>query len=383
MADAAKEESVIRERGERLRRVLAFALLLSIGWVLFDVLQPFLVAMTWSIVFVLSLWPLYDRLRLRLNDRRSTASLAMTIMMLLFFLIPAVALTSVVAAEMQQLGKWMEEVAHGERGLKLIESTRKMPMIGERAAHFLTDLRNDPTIAHAYIEQNRGQLVGYASKIIGGLTSFMFNLLIAVVAAYFLFRHGESLAQQLRRSVRKIGGERMVPLLQQIRETVKGVVYGSILTAVVQAILAALGFWALGVPYPWLLGLATLVLAFIPFGVPLVWLPAAIWLFTQGHYIKGSILLGWGAGVVSTMDNILRPIFIGKAAQIPILLVFFGVIGGLVAYGMLGLFVGPVVCAVALSLWREWLNEDRRAHTIEISTAEMEVAPATAESAPK
>jgi predicted PurR-regulated permease PerM len=141
-----------------------------------------------------------------------------------------------------------------------------------------------------------------------------------------------------------------------VRWTVRATVYGLVVTAIVQAILASLGFWVAGVSYPLLLGALVFLLSFIPFGPPIVWLPAALVVLSDGRIGWGIFLLIWGGGVVSSMDNILRPIFIGKAASLPILLVFIGVIGGVMAFGMVGLFTGPVVVAVALALWQDWVK---------------------------
>ena len=136
--------------------------------------------------------------------------------------------------------------------------------------------------------------------------------------------------------------------------TVQAVVHGVLVTAVVQGCLAGLAFWALGAGRAALLGSLTALLAPTPVGPPLVWVPVAIWLFATGPTWKAVALAVWSLVVFGTVDNVLRPYLIGGQAHIPFLFLLFGVIGGAAAFGLLGLFVGPVVLAVLVAVWREW-----------------------------
>ena len=149
--------------------------------------------------------------------------------------------------------------------------------------------------------------------------------------------------------------ERADGYLDAVANTTRAVVYGIVLTALVQGLVAGLGYWVAGVPAPATLSAVTVLVALIPFGTPFVWGSAALWLLFTGQTTAGLGLLLWGVLVVSWIDNIVRPMVLARGSNIPFVLALFGVLGGLVAFGLVGLFLGPVILAVALAVWREWL----------------------------
>ena len=373
------------ERSERLRRFLVAGSLVGVAYLAWTIVTPFLEALGWAIITVLSLWPLHNLVRARLIRSQTLAASLMTFLVFCVLMLPFSGLAYVVSREANEAATFLNDLLHGRRGEDLIESLRKLPQGGPRAAEWLTELRADPRVLHGLAEANRALLLRIGTGVVNGLTTFAFNAFLAVFASYFIFRHGEAIARDLRRGLRRLAGEKMVPMLRQVRETVRGVVYGSVLTSLSQAVAATLGFWICGVPVPLILGLLTLVLSFIPIGPPLVWIPASLYLFGKGEIFWGIASLVWGAGVVSMLDNLLRPIFIGKSAEIPVFLVFLGVMGGLLNFGFIGIFVGPVIVAVALALWREWVASAEAALTIEmpITGAFPTESRATADQAPK
>jgi predicted PurR-regulated permease PerM len=152
-------------------------------------------------------------------------------------------------------------------------------------------------------------------------------------------------------------GARVEGYVEAIGATTRAVVYGLVLTALAQGVMAGIGYAAVGFKAPLLLGALTVIIALIPFGTPFVWGSLALWLLLTGETSKGLALFLWGAVVVSWVDNLVRPLVISSATRIPFLLVMFGVLGGVAAFGLIGLFLGPVVLAVALAVWREWLEE--------------------------
>ena len=177
-----------------------------------------------------------------------------------------------------------------------------------------------------------------------------------MIAAFFFFRDGAYGARRLRVLVDKVAGPRGRHLLDVAERTMIGVVYGILGTALAQGALAAIGLWLAGVPGALFLGLLTTLLSFIPFGPPAVWLPATIYLFSVDR-IEWGIFMGlWGFLVVSTVDNIIRPYFISLGSALPLLLVYLGVLGGIVAFGFLGLFIGPTLLAIAYTIVREWTH---------------------------
>jgi predicted PurR-regulated permease PerM len=167
--------------------------------------------------------------------------------------------------------------------------------------------------------------------------------------------------EQVVAVLRRFLGERLDPYLSAVGGMTKAVVWGLIATAIGQGFVAGLGYWWAGVPAPVLMGAITAVIAMIPFGTPFAWGSIGAWLLLTGNTVEGIGLLLWGALVVSWVDNLVRPLVISNATRIPFLLVMFGVLGGLAAFGLVGLFLGPVVLAVLMAVWREWLEESELA----------------------
>jgi predicted PurR-regulated permease PerM len=163
--------------------------------------------------------------------------------------------------------------------------------------------------------------------------------------------------EQVRRAFELVIGPRIHHYFQTISETTRAVVYGVGLTAIVQALLASLSYIVADVPNPMVLTLVTFVFALIPFGPPVAYGSVALWLFSQGQTVEAAGVLIWGVAIVSSADNVIRPLVISGATKIPFLLIMFGVLGGLASFGLVGLFIGPVILAVLLAIWKEWLQE--------------------------
>jgi predicted PurR-regulated permease PerM len=339
---------------ERIRIGLVFTLLLLVFWLSYEVVAPFLVGTAWALILALALWPVH-RLLLRKVKRKGLSAFLMVLLITVAIVLPLGLAGMKLAGEAASLADDVESWLSPEGRKDLLESIGKIPMAGSFLEAKARDLFERQELREQYVRENIAGVFSFAQRIVVGLGRGIFSLLFCLFATYFFFRHGTVLADQLLLGAYRVGGDESRELVRQIRETVRGVVYGLVMTAIVQAILAALGFWVAGVRFPVLLGMLTLVLSFIPFGPPLVWLPASISLFLGGRTVAGALLFGWGAGVISTMDNILRPLFIGQATQMPVLLVFIAVLGGLMSFGLLGIFVGPAALAVLLTLWRRWL----------------------------
>jgi predicted PurR-regulated permease PerM len=145
--------------------------------------------------------------------------------------------------------------------------------------------------------------------------------------------------------------------LEAVGTTTQAVVYALVLGAIAQGVVAGVGYWLFGVEAPVLLGAVTALIALVPFGAPIVWGSLSVWLLLTGNIWSGVGLLAWGVLLVSWMDNIVRPLVISSATRMPFLLVVFGVLGGVLAFGLVGLFIGPVLLAVSIALWREWLEQ--------------------------
>jgi len=229
-----------------------------------------------------------------------------------------------------------------------------LPVVGPSLTGWHAALTANPGALPRLLVERASWWTQGVLRALGGLGQNLAKLGLTLLTVFFLYRHGEALLGQARQVIRRLAGEGVRDRLETVGATVRGVCYGVLLTALAQGLLAGLGFWAAGVRAAVLLGALTAVLALVPFGPPLVWAPVALWTLATVSVWKGVALLLWGALAVSGIDNVLRPYFIGGAARVPFLLVLFGVLGGVGAFGLLGLFIGPSILAVLLVLWREW-----------------------------
>jgi predicted PurR-regulated permease PerM len=189
-----------------------------------------------------------------------------------------------------------------------------------------------------------------ASLAIGGGAM---EIALSVFLAFFILRDGGAAASRMRAVVGRIAGERGPHLLEVAGNTVRSVVYGLLGTALVQGLMAGVGFLIARVPGAPLLGLLTFFLSVVPMGPPLIWVPVTIWLFAQGRHGAGVFMLFWGLAV-SSVDNVIRPWLIGRGTAMPFILMFVGVVGGALAFGFIGVFLGPTLLAVVYRLMLEW-----------------------------
>jgi predicted PurR-regulated permease PerM len=222
------------------------------------------------------------------------------------------------------------------------------------------------------VDRSSGEIV----RVLGGVGRNLGKLTIAMLSLYFMYRDGEFLAVQVKSMLEKFVGSRVDAYLDAIGSTVKAVVYGLVVTAIAQGLMAAAGYWLVGLPAPVFLGTVTALSALIPFVVPFMWGAASVWLLISGKTAAAIGLAVWGAVAVAWIDNVVRPFVISSATRIPFLLVLFGVLGGLTAFGLVGLFIGPVILAMLIAVWREWLLETSAA---EAGAASSEAAPGDAQ----
>jgi predicted PurR-regulated permease PerM len=186
------------------------------------------------------------------------------------------------------------------------------------------------------------------------LVEGVLQLTLAVFIGFFLYRDGETLMATLRAVATRLAGNLGGAMIETVNNTVVGVMYGIVGTALAQGIVAGIGLWIAGVPSALLLGAATFLLSPVPIGPPLVWGGAAIWLFSHDKIGWGIFMLIWGVFVVSSIDNFVKPLLISRGAAMPFVLVLLGVFGGVIAFGFIGVFLGPILLAVGYSLTRRW-----------------------------
>jgi predicted PurR-regulated permease PerM len=333
----------------------------SLGWIVLAlllggcvlVMLPFATALLWGMVLCVSSWPVYRRLVGWLGGRRTLAASCMAMGMICVILLPFVVVGLNLGDNVKEL------TAATRRWLDAGPPTppawlAKVPAIGPAAAVQWKNLAADSSKLVAagkqLIEPVSSWLLGVGLALGRGLL----QLALSILVAFFLFRDGGKAADRLSAVVNRIAGERGTHLLAVAGNTVRGVVYGILGTALVQAVLAGVGFLVAGVPGAGVLALLTFFLSPVPAGPVVVWLPAALWLFNQGATGWGIFMLVWGV-LVSSVDNFVKPWLISQGSAMPFLLIFCGVIGGAFAFGFIGVFIGPTLLAVGYRLIGEWI----------------------------
>jgi predicted PurR-regulated permease PerM len=320
------------------------ALLVASLWIL----RPFLVPIAWAGILAYVTWPLYRFVRHHTKRPRLAAGL-FTLATALLVGVPVAWILVALATEASHgIAVAREWVAAGAPFPGWIT---ERPWLADRLTRLRAESIVEPAAIAEYATRYASQVSGQLLALAGGLASNAFKFAITITTLFFFYLDGERLIDQAQRLVRVIFPQAEGSLLTYVGAVVRAVVFGLLGTAIIQGAIAGIGFALFGVPSPVALGALTTVGSFVPAGPALVWGGAALWLLTESHVGAAIGMAIWGAGLVSTIDNVLRPILIsGGATRIPFLLVLFGVLGGLLAFGMLGLFVGPVVLAVAFAL---------------------------------
>lgn len=338
--------------GRRIILALFFGTLLALGIL---ILHNFLVPIAWAAILAYVTWPAYAKLRQSMRRHRNLSALIMTLVITVAAVGPMLWVIVVLRSELAAAyDGWQGHLPPVDRMLPGF--IRDIPWIGPELENFLRSLE-DPEARRARFSSWWDAWGSQAAGIVGGIGRNATKFGLALITLFFVYRDGESLLRQIRAVLVRFLGGRVNDYLMAAGATTKAVVYGIVLTAIAQGTLAGLGYWFVGMDSPVLLGALTAVIALIPFGTPFVWGAISIYLFIKGDTIAGIALAAWGTLVVSWVDNLIRPLVISNATHIPFVLVLFGVLGGLTAFGLIGLFIGPVVLAVLLSIWREWSEE--------------------------
>jgi predicted PurR-regulated permease PerM len=320
------------------------------------ILEPFLPALVWATMISVATWPLLLRVQRWMGGRRPLAVIVMTIVMLIVFVVPVVAAVFTLIDNADDIGRWLASL--DEVRLPAPPNWLKnVPIVGARADGAWRD------IAAAGPEELARLLTPYFSKGVtwlaaeaGGIGKVALQGLLIVLLSSILFAQGESAARLVHDFANRLAGERGAGAVRLAGQAIRAVALGVVVTAVVQTLLAGLGLLAAGVPFAGLLSAVMLLLAVAQVGVVPVMLCAVGWLYWKDQAGVGSALLVWTV-LVGTIDNFLRPYLIKQGADLPLLLIFAGVIGGLFAFGLVGLFVGPVILAVSYTLLLAWIDE--------------------------
>jgi predicted PurR-regulated permease PerM len=344
-------------RDRFIERVILLGLLAFLAFSCLTIVRPFIGPLLWGIIITVSTWPLYRWLAQRLGGRRKTASAIMSVGLLVVLVVP-------ISLLVESLAEGIAAVAGLLRELTTVQLPpppdwlRALPVVGitldERWREAMVDLPAALQQLQPYIGTATGWALTWGAEL--GVAAIQF--VVAVVIAAILYVTGENAAGVARRFVARIGGAHHLGLLDVAAQTIRGVAAGIIFTAFIQAVLLALGLAVVGAPGPVVLGFITFFFLVLQLPNWLIWLPVVIWLAYHDRNGLAVFLFVWGFFVVSTIDNFIRPYLISQGAKLPLLLIFVGVIGGLLAYGFIGLFLGTTILGVGYTLFLSWLDED-------------------------
>lgn len=323
------------------------------------VIAPFVPAILLAVIFTLSAWPAYSWLEKRLKGRRGLASGLMTLILALCFILPLAFITTSLAENFVWISDNILNVIQNPPK-EAPEWLATLPQIGPHIAEKWGHYIEDTDALASILMQQTAPATKQVASIAGTISRGAVDLSLGVLIAFFLFRHGVEAAERLSILIERFLGPKGQHLLKVSKSTMIGVVYGMMGTAVAQGTLSAIGFFIAGVPAPIFLGFVTFVLSFMPLGAPLIWIPAAIWLFTEGATGMGIFMVLWGMLAVSSIDNVIRPYFISLGSDLPLLVTLLGVFGGIIAFGFIGLFIGPTLLAVAYTLIIEWSHIEKK-----------------------
>jgi predicted PurR-regulated permease PerM len=347
-----------RKDGDLARIVLG---VLTIGGLMaatFWILYPFLGAIIWAIMIVVATWPMMLGLQRCVGNRRWIAVTIMSIALLLVLIVPLMAAVGTVISHVDDIVAW----ARGLRDFKLPPPPSwltSVPFAGERMLKFWDEVAVEGMqVLVVRITPYAGAITSWFVAQVGSIGALLLQFVLTVIAAAVLFSNGEDAADWALRFGARTGGERGEAAVRLSGQAIRSVARGVVLTALLQALVGGIGVWLAGVPFATLLTALMFLLAVAQIGAGPVLAGATIWLYWSGSPGWGTFLLVITI-IAATLDNVVRPLLIKQgAADLPLLLIFVGVIGGLITFGLIGIFIGPLVLAVTHTLLRAWLHDD-------------------------
>lgn len=343
-------------RRVEMMAAVALMILLIIGTTV--VLRPFIISFLLAAILAYASWPVYEWLLKHLRGRQGTAALAMTLLLLMTLVIPFAIMGVSLVDNAVELVRLLREAIN--RPLPPPPSwVEAIPLAGSYLkGKWLLLMEGNEGELLLQIRQYLLQLPlkDWAVKAGGALGEGVVLISFSVLICFFFYRDGPAITARVQAVMEHLAGYRAKGLIEVTAGTVSRVVNGILGTALAQSVLALIGFWVAGVPAAMLLGLLTFFFSIIPMGPPLIWLPASLWLYFQGQTGWAIFLAAYGLVVISSIDNFVKPYLISRGGTLPLLLVFMGVLGGLMAFGFIGVFLGPVILAISYALLSEWMR---------------------------
>jgi len=343
--------------GALVERALILLLVGALGYACVEIVSPFFAPFTWSVILTLSTWPYYLKLSEFLGGRRGLAAAALTLAMLLVIVVPAINAFDSVTDRLPSLSNLTAELS-ALKSDQPPEWAIKTPLIGAKLDAAWREGKLKAILSPERLKPALATVGGWLLHQGAGLALATLHIILAVIIAGFLYANGEKASGVAERVALRVGGPSGLQALRVAGQTVRGVSLGVIGTALIQAILSGLGFALAGVPGSAILGLLCFLITTLQVGTGIVWIPTALWLAHQDQNAWAVFTAAWGI-FINIIDNFIKPYLIGKTSPLPFLLILVGVIGGLLAWGFVGIFLGTTLLAVGYTVFLDWLETPR------------------------
>lgn len=361
--DVAAKKAPLRVIKPAIRRILRsdnhmdiivqiiLALLVGIGC--YFIIEPFLTAIVLAAILAVVTWPLYVHARSSMAGATTMPALLMVGILVILVLIPLSFLLIAVAQQIPKavtIGReWLAS------GFTLPDWIVDIPVVGAWLHEQLL-FAIDPASLAPTLQKILEPLSAWVLHAAVNVSNGLFQLCLVTFIVFFFYRDGPWFAERSRDLMKRVSGDLSQELTDILVNTTRSVVFGLVGTALGQAIVASIGFWITDVPGILMLSFLVFVLSVVPIGPPLIWGPAAVWLYSTGDVGMAVFLTLWGTFAISSVDNFLKPLLISRGASLPLALVFLGVFGGVIAFGFLGLILGPILLAIGLAMLKAWLR---------------------------
>lgn len=336
----------------RYEKIASLAALCLLLFACYQVLRPFLFDLLWAAILCFVTWPLYARLReWKLTANWAAAAMVLPIGILL--LTPFVAAGFTFTDDINRMLQWLNQSAHDWPVAPAW--LQSLPLVGDKAVTAWQSFGEDSS---RLVNLARQYALGASTWVLQqsiNLAAELMHMGLSILVLFFFYRDGEHVAQHVVIAVERLAGEQTQRILHIVRSSLRAVVYGILGTALAQALASILGFVIAGVPYAFVLGVVAFFLMIIPAAGTVIWLPISLWLLAEGETGWAIFIAIWFLAFVGTIDNWLRPILISREVELPFVLIVFGIFGGLLAFGFIGVFIGPTLLATSYSLVLDWL----------------------------
>ncbi|MHB8811720.1 MAG: AI-2E family transporter [Steroidobacteraceae bacterium] len=338
----------------RAQRAVSVALGVGLAALCLWILEPFLSPIAWATILAYVSWPAYRRVRKALRGSATGSAIAMSALVACMLIVPL--LWVLLLARSELIGSLRPLAASLTATLQALpQEVSGVPWIGPLLGEELNRYAANPSIIAGEWTGWLQSWVGAFAAVLGELGRNVIKVLLTLLILFFFYRDGDAMVGDVSPTVKRLSGATLRRCVESGGAIVRAVFFGVIVAAVAQGVIAGVGYRLVGLNAPVLLGVLTGMLSVVPLlGTALVWAPIGIGMIVLGHLGQGLLLLAWGVLLIHPTDNLLHAIFVSKATRLPFLLAALGLVGGLAAFGLVGIFVGPMILGVGLELWRAW-----------------------------